>query len=72
MSPAVIYYFEYGFYSKLYLNVYKEINIITEEIEYIEVLSDLKADFIIGYDLKALVLRASIERAVFLQPFSTT
>ena len=40
-----------------YMNFYKEINIITEEIEYIEVLSNLNADFIIGYDLKVLVFR---------------
>ena len=37
------------------MNFYKEINIITEEIEYVEVLNNLKADFIIGYDLKVLV-----------------
>ena len=39
------------------MNFYKEINIITEEIEYIEVLNNLNADFIIGYDLKVLVFR---------------
>ena len=37
------------------MNFYKEINIITEEIEYVEVLNNLKADFIIGYDLKVSV-----------------
>ena len=39
------------------MNFYKEINIITEEIEYVEVLNNLKADFIIGYDLKESVFR---------------
>ena len=39
------------------MNFYKEINIITEEIEYVEILNNLKADFIIGYDLKVSVFR---------------
>ena len=42
-----------------YMNFYKEINIITEEIKYVEVLNNLKADFIIGYDLKVLVFKYS-------------
>ena len=39
------------------MNFSKEINIITEEIEYVEILNNLKADFIIGYDLKVSVFR---------------